>query len=1061
MTGFFKIGGNMDYRFIKFNLFIILVGIFLSGWPVQAAENARTLLQKDDRLMKILMSDQTIYKNLATEMIDTIWTIDQRPDRVVIELKFSKFSQNTSGKILRIHRDGDKEIVSIFLADFIFQNGKYHYFDKNATATTGIYIYQILIEDPHSDKWHLSKRVFTVPQPKLTKWWDWEDKETQEKYIDGVNDTLFFDRKSLMTENPEHWEPDSMRYRIDDSDTGAWISFKTPDDFIVIDTTIVNHGNTVSYFVQTKDSIGNMSRWSWEYKAILYLESPPSVTDLKVTNILPEWAKSKYHQADGNLYLEWTKPNWQAVRALIWRKEMPYGKFEKIDSLPIESTTITYVDSCIKKNDRLFVLNSYEYYVTTENASGRASIESNYDTSFCNRKVDSLNCNPGTEPTYWTIRWKPIITNLKKSEFIYKGECYKYNLSGDLILDQVQETTDTFLTFKVKADTSYCCILYAYIMDSDNKKTIPVSYRRDARVAPIPPITYEELHLLPQPKAFGIFIDWHDYWKNDFWKSNPTSMVAYFRILKYAFSKGKYTLKGNFPILQNTENWENGQYLDIQQLTIDTLVYSVIPYFITPESAEIKPSVNYRKKVVQIHDRLFIPQIDATNFPVGLSNKKMFFRMNSNQLTVKWTYPEKKCNSNMKNIYTPKRIRIQFSNNESFKMTGVLTQDSPYHDDVSVNSVIFHDIKRLDHHNHDPYFLRITAFNTPEKYEHPYWSTDFDSLIRIYNDDNPPTNSSFTKVIAEPHPDSQEGKILLKLTWNEALEDPLTESGVNYYVLARKSKGLEYQVKKCDTSFAVGDSLLTNENFTAYVETLKIYPKDIVGNSGESSLSKKWYPIPPPKDFVITKVPNTECTYIFEWSPVEYLDEIPIDSYYLQWTTYSNPSMKNVKTQSEFNYYTIPGDSTRIKRTHNAFKGCNFRIRAQIYGEFDTLQSSGWSKTIPLPDAGNVLYKSNEFEIDEIVLPTSFSLKQNYPNPFNSQTIIEYWVPENSSVAIQIYNLQGEEIRTLVNREHIPGVYREIWDGTDRKQYIVPSGVYFIVIKAPQYYEIKKCLLLQ
>jgi hypothetical protein len=74
--------------------------------------------------------------------------------------------------------------------------------------------------------------------------------------------------------------------------------------------------------------------------------------------------------------------------------------------------------------------------------------------------------------------------------------------------------------------------------------------------------------------------------------------------------------------------------------------------------------------------------------------------------------------------------------------------------------------------------------------------------------------------------------------------------------------------------------------------------------------------------------------------------------------------------------------------------------------------------------------------------PETFRLSQNYPNPFNPTTRIAYAVGKNSPVKLTVYNLMGQEIKTLVNRNQVAGEYEAEWDGTDAKGLKVASGVY-------------------
>ena len=82
------------------------------------------------------------------------------------------------------------------------------------------------------------------------------------------------------------------------------------------------------------------------------------------------------------------------------------------------------------------------------------------------------------------------------------------------------------------------------------------------------------------------------------------------------------------------------------------------------------------------------------------------------------------------------------------------------------------------------------------------------------------------------------------------------------------------------------------------------------------------------------------------------------------------------------------------------------------------------------------------------VNPTSFELHQNFPNPFNPETNIKYQLPEAADVKLEVYNIQGQLIRTLVNGNHSAGEHHAIWNGTDASGSAVVSGVYFYRITA-------------
>lgn len=107
--------------------------------------------------------------------------------------------------------------------------------------------------------------------------------------------------------------------------------------------------------------------------------------------------------------------------------------------------------------------------------------------------------------------------------------------------------------------------------------------------------------------------------------------------------------------------------------------------------------------------------------------------------------------------------------------------------------------------------------------------------------------------------------------------------------------------------------------------------------------------------------------------------------------------------------------------------------------------------------------KSTNIQSIELVgKPTEYRLLQNYPNPFNPSTIISYEVPDDGvPVSLIIYNIQGQEVKTLVNGVQNAGSYKITWDGTNNFGERVGSGVYIYRIQANKFVGIKKLVLLK
>ncbi len=113
----------------------------------------------------------------------------------------------------------------------------------------------------------------------------------------------------------------------------------------------------------------------------------------------------------------------------------------------------------------------------------------------------------------------------------------------------------------------------------------------------------------------------------------------------------------------------------------------------------------------------------------------------------------------------------------------------------------------------------------------------------------------------------------------------------------------------------------------------------------------------------------------------------------------------------------------------------------------------------------DVPMQSVDFELNLEVVPEAFELAQNYPNPFNPETTIRYDIPAHLAdgvhVRIDVYNLMGERVRTLVDTQKAPGSYSTIWDAQDDRGIRVSSGIYIYRITAGEFRQTKRMLLLK
>jgi 1,4-alpha-glucan branching enzyme len=140
----------------------------------------------------------------------------------------------------------------------------------------------------------------------------------------------------------------------------------------------------------------------------------------------------------------------------------------------------------------------------------------------------------------------------------------------------------------------------------------------------------------------------------------------------------------------------------------------------------------------------------------------------------------------------------------------------------------------------------------------------------------------------------------------------------------------------------------------------------------------------------------------------------------------------------------------------------------------DSLELSAVKDTFDLKPGEFRLYTSVKLEgpvdeglligvesIDNNNIPEEYSLSQNYPNPFNPVTTIRFTMPKSGAVTLKIYNILGQEVKTLINKEFSAGSYEARWNGDTNFGDKAASGVYIYRLEAGSFKAAKKMLLLK
>ena len=112
-----------------------------------------------------------------------------------------------------------------------------------------------------------------------------------------------------------------------------------------------------------------------------------------------------------------------------------------------------------------------------------------------------------------------------------------------------------------------------------------------------------------------------------------------------------------------------------------------------------------------------------------------------------------------------------------------------------------------------------------------------------------------------------------------------------------------------------------------------------------------------------------------------------------------------------------------------------------------------------------IIEPTADVQIPYLGAATQFALDQNYPNPFNTMTIIPYSLPQVSYVKLEIFNMLGQKVSTLVDAKQEPGIHNVEWNIVNEKSNKISSGIYYYSIKAVcsnyTYHKMRKMILMQ
>ena len=148
--------------------------------------------------------------------------------------------------------------------------------------------------------------------------------------------------------------------------------------------------------------------------------------------------------------------------------------------------------------------------------------------------------------------------------------------------------------------------------------------------------------------------------------------------------------------------------------------------------------------------------------------------------------------------------------------------------------------------------------------------------------------------------------------------------------------------------------------------------------------------------------------------------------------------------------------SLRFRKTEERIERIEKRAEAEFMFDVEREASLNKIDTLKFIVTGsNGIMEEKEILIG-YTIPAVFKLEQNYPNPFNPSTKIEYQLPKDGRVAIKVFNVLGQEVRTLVDEIKEAGYYTIEFNSNG-----LSSGIYFYSLFTGNYKMIKKMVLLK
>lgn len=706
----------------------------------------------------------------------------------------------------------------------------------------------------------------------------------------------------------------------------------------------------------------------------------------------------------GNIHLEWNTPyDTTGIDYYKIFRRTPETEFDFVDTTE-DTTWIDYY------SDSLIVYQFYVYKVHPVDLLGNEQKEGNKeDSAYCNKPPTIIDNSVHNEDI--TIYWDRAAPNLS-NRWLDSVIVYDYDdLQRCTTAVLVMESSFSFSAATFKADV-YVCRVKEISIDLDGAYSSAWSA---AYFVPYDTMvnTVEQFELQPQPIPPK---DMHNpVGKMQLaWKYPDRTFIDSFIIVRYGSGRIEDT---------TVIPGDSSRFLDSGIVAFTDYTYCITALNIFGRCGDdscltdqIDPAWMFTPKVKE-------DSTEDDNYFGGDS------------LIVKWGWVDKDMKPDT-SMFGAESCQVEVSVipdfDSLFTVRGEWVPAEQLVDTIIVSSL---------QTDNKIFYRRIRA---KDKWENVSpWSDEYFGNAPIKLDNNPPLPISNPEISSQAHPSPGPQLIDIRLDWQGSSD---AESGLKGYKIYRdRCDDLWVCIDSTPDTFYdnIGLEVPLSESDCEY--RYKIQPIDSVGNEREDISQTV---ILPNVAIPFLKQPSSKrsISWNFDGRANSFYAERSEDSASIGtvWMNLLPKTAKALIEDTSMREHEFEEDEV-FDREHTIY----FHIKA-VRGNFE----SGWSSVRSFSEPGSQYAGNNS-------VPDEFELLQNYPNPFNPVTKISFGLPNHSRVCLQVFNIRGEIVKILVDRELASGRYEILWDGTNRNGNPVASGIYLYKIKIDNYTATRKMLLLR